>query len=329
MVAIVGGLLVARFISLESEQQGAQRLVDEADGRLKIARERADEAADALRRYGAARFLNQRDVVEAIIDGSLGVEELRRVGGECPLSNEELGPFIAGYRAECERAAQTLDAAIDHPVDISPAEWGRLRDWDRAQRRFPSIPLDPDLPAVWTAVLARIVDAHRDLAVELEQKREERERTTRRTEGGAQSLRAHVEASSRILAPPALPKYALSPPTQVSLVTNLRAAGHHDALRSAADRTEQQVEDIELELKGLRQRRDAIIKPGKQLWPGLLVLAWLSLVGVIIPLHEMSRGPQQFSPFVRWHFWFFVVGYVPLVGYFVWFTVRLSRARTP
>src|SRR3569833_4243717 len=53
MVAIVGGLLVARFISLESEQLGAEQLIEEAEGRLAGAEERARNEKRTLRRYEA------------------------------------------------------------------------------------------------------------------------------------------------------------------------------------------------------------------------------------------------------------------------------------
>jgi hypothetical protein len=40
-VAIVGGLLVARFVSLDSEQRGAQHVLDDTEARLATARQRA------------------------------------------------------------------------------------------------------------------------------------------------------------------------------------------------------------------------------------------------------------------------------------------------
>lgn len=326
MVAIVGGLLVARFISLESEQQGAQRLVEEAEGRLRKARERADEAADELRQYEAARFLNQRDVLEAIADGNLEVDELRRIGGECPLTDDELSPFISGYRTEFETAAKALDSAIDHPAKLTPEQWQRLRDWDSALQQFQSIPADPPIPAVWELALERIIDAHHHLAVELQEQRREQEREALRRAGVSRSMASILQGSS--LRPFVSANLPVAASRIRPLAASLAAAGRHEALRSAADRTEQQVEDIELELKGLRQRRDAIVKPGRQLWPGLLVLGWLSLVGVIVPLWEMSRGPDRFTLFVKLQFVFFVAGYVPLLAYFVWFTIRLSRARS-
>jgi hypothetical protein len=49
MVAIVGGLLVARFVTIASEQEGAQRLLDDAEGRLATGRRREGKARDNLR----------------------------------------------------------------------------------------------------------------------------------------------------------------------------------------------------------------------------------------------------------------------------------------
>ncbi|MFE2430596.1 hypothetical protein ACFXJ5_28100 [Streptomyces sp. NPDC059373] len=44
LVAIVGGLLVARFVTLSSEQEGAQRVLNDAMARRDVAKVRAEEA---------------------------------------------------------------------------------------------------------------------------------------------------------------------------------------------------------------------------------------------------------------------------------------------
>jgi hypothetical protein len=53
LVAIVGGLLVARFVGLDSDQQSTIRVLTDADGRLRAARRREEEARTRLVRWDA------------------------------------------------------------------------------------------------------------------------------------------------------------------------------------------------------------------------------------------------------------------------------------
>jgi hypothetical protein len=80
LVAIVGGLLVARFVTLDSEQQGAQRILDDAEARLAVARQRSQEDSEQLLRWDARQLLNDREVLTAINEGTEELAELRRRG---------------------------------------------------------------------------------------------------------------------------------------------------------------------------------------------------------------------------------------------------------
>lgn len=44
LVAIIGGLLIAKFVGLDTDQRVSRKLIADATGRLKDARERAQEA---------------------------------------------------------------------------------------------------------------------------------------------------------------------------------------------------------------------------------------------------------------------------------------------
>jgi hypothetical protein len=56
LVAIVGGLLIARFVTLDGDQQGATKVLAEAEERAPTARRRADDAQQRLRRREAGTF---------------------------------------------------------------------------------------------------------------------------------------------------------------------------------------------------------------------------------------------------------------------------------
>jgi hypothetical protein len=53
LVAIVGGLLVTRFVGLDSDQQTSRKLLADASDRLAIARKRAEVARQNLIRWSA------------------------------------------------------------------------------------------------------------------------------------------------------------------------------------------------------------------------------------------------------------------------------------
>ena len=65
------------------------------------------------------------------------------------------------------------------------------------------------------------------------------------------------------------------------------------------ERAEQQVEDLESEVRRLRQARDAIVRPQGLGW-GLIILGYFAVVGVVVPILLMSRGPQDLTPLMGW-----------------------------
>jgi hypothetical protein len=119
LVAIVGGLLVARFVTLDSEQQGAQRVLEDAEARLALARQRAQQAAGDLLRWGVRHFLYSREVLTAINEGVEDLAELRKVGDSTRLTDEELQPFVDEVGRELAQAHEILEHAIPNPVGVA------------------------------------------------------------------------------------------------------------------------------------------------------------------------------------------------------------------
>lgn len=97
-----------------------------------------------------------------------------------------------------------------------------------------------------------------------------------------------------------------------------------DAMQVDLSRAEQRVEDVEAEVAQLERARDAVVRPKGLGW-GLVVLAVFTVVGVIVPVWLMSRGPKQLT--VRLGeivFWLFLTGLLLLVGYMSVLAMRLS-----
>jgi hypothetical protein len=104
-------------------------------------------------------------------------------------------------------------------------------------------------------------------------------------------------------------------------------ARRHDELRSGRDRTQQQLEDNEAEVRRLEQDRKRIVEPDSALWWGIGVLVLFSAVGVIAPLWAMTRTPTDFTPHLKLLFWSFAGTFGLLLIYFVIYASRLTRRK--
>jgi hypothetical protein len=291
MVAIVGGLLVARFVSIASEQDGAQRLLDNAQSRLTTARRREQEARNALRNWYIDRFFEYK-VIQAIGGGERDLRELRKIGDDTPLTDAELAEAVKTIADEFEVARRTLRPLVpaDTTDDVHP-EW---KDFKQSQQSLPETKWDE----VWDITYEDIVRPPRP-----------------RPRPASDSLWPSFDAASFV---PAL----ATPPEYVALRIQRR-----DALRADVARATQHLEDVEEECDRLQRARDAIVRPKGLGW-GLVVLAFFTLVGVIIPIWLMSRAPQRLTVhFGEVVFWLFFAGLLALLGYMTVLALRLSGWR--
>jgi hypothetical protein len=95
------------------------------------------------------------------------------------------------------------------------------------------------------------------------------------------------------------------------------------------ERTAQHLEDAEVDAARLRERRDAIVRPDRQLWIGLGVLLYPTAVGIVLPVLTMVGGPTAFTGWIRTLGVLFVTALVWLLAYMAYLAARLSqRPRT-
>jgi hypothetical protein len=278
MVAIVGGLLVARFVTIASEQEGVQQLLDDGDGRLTIARNRAQGARRALYSWDVNTFFDT-EVIQAISEGQRNIGALREIGSPTRLSDESLARVLDEIAAEFESARRTLSPLVgtQRPREGWP-------DWPDFRRSTTALP-ETTWPAVWETTY--------------------------------DTLTASPGIPGRF--PPSITSFVSTAPEYVALDVQRR-----DALRADLEHAEQQVEDIEAEQARLQRRRNAIVRP-KGLGGGLIVLGFFTVVGVIIPLWLMSRGPTRLTAHLgEVIFWLFFAGLVLLLGYMTALALRLS-----
>jgi hypothetical protein len=114
---------------------------------------------------------------------------------------------------------------------------------------------------------------------------------------------------------------AIRPPN-VTLIE----ANRYDDLVATAVRADQRVEDLEEELRRLRQQHADVVKPDARLWWAVAILTAYAIAGVAVPLWVMSYGPTSLSA-VRWTFWPFAAGLAALIAYIAWYLLGLTRRR--
>ncbi|HET9969803.1 MAG TPA: hypothetical protein VFQ68_16330 [Streptosporangiaceae bacterium] len=132
LVAIIGDLLVARFISLDNDLRTSSKILTAARERLEIARRRSKAAWGDILRWDADRFFGTTEIVEAVLDkGVTSPAELMRIAA-WRHQPDELTPFITEVTAEAGRARE----AITPRISSDDVFWG---DFRRRRRDLPEI----------------------------------------------------------------------------------------------------------------------------------------------------------------------------------------------
>lgn len=125
---MIGGLLVARYVGLDSAHQGTEQALIRALGDLNTAKDRAGQADAQLVQFEAEEFLAKSGVLNAINAGITDITKLVGQGPDIPLTVEQLKPFVEGAVAQFGQAERTLDEAIPAFHEVNPAERGYLHD---------------------------------------------------------------------------------------------------------------------------------------------------------------------------------------------------------
>ncbi len=300
LVAIIGGLLVARFVSLDSDQKGTRKVLDEAADRLAAAHRRAAQARSNLNAWDADGFL-RGNVLDAIGEGITDLNLLRRLD-DCQLTDDELSPFVADVAEEFARARAELAARpINDFLDVS--------GWDRFRQATHGL-LEIRWPRVWRTVFEEM---RGDRAEELAAARKQRA-------ARAGPLSALAQLSQ--VATPDLGMLALAGKTDHGAI----AARRYDDLAAADQRAQQQVEDYQAEFRRLRQAHDEVVRPDVRLWWAAAILVMFAIVGVALPMWVMSRGPDDLAR-VRWLFYPFAGALAALIIYITVYLVQLTRRK--
>jgi len=311
LVAIIGGLLVARFISLDSDQRASRKVLTGARERLELARRRVQAAWQDILRWDAERFFNTPKIVEEVVDKSVvSPAELTRIAG-WRHDPDELAPFATEVAEEAGRARET----------ITPRIRGDDVFWSDFRRRC------TDLPEIrWPRVWEHVYDSIAKERAAAEKAKEARAEAARRAAPPKSAIERSLDIINdglireqqqrALMATLAVPE----PQTDYGAI----AARRSDELLANHARAQQQVEDLEAELHRLEQEHAEIVRPDARLWWGIAILIVFTVLGVVFPLWVMTTGPHDLAP-VRWVFYSFIGSLAALIGYIVVYLVQLTR----
>jgi hypothetical protein len=293
MVAIVGGLLVARFVTIDGEQEGAKRQISDLRIRLSRARGREQTARRYLHRWKVGDFFDSK-VIHAIGGGERDAGALREVGDGTSLTDEQLAVVVQQIIDEFEKARPIIQALLTDQARDDFVEW---EDFQLAHRA--ELP-ETEWEEVWQ-------DAYETAFLEPDP-----------PQHGANEIgwSSYGAAALSALRPIPLDSGIL-----------LHRLNRRTALAEDVARAEQQVEDLQDELDRLKRERKRIVRPKGLGW-GLSVLGYFTVVGVMLPLWLMSRGPDRLTAHLgEVVLWAFLSGLVALLVYMVVLALRLRKSR--
>jgi hypothetical protein len=339
--------MVARFVGLDSDQQTSRKLLADAADRLEIARRRAAAAQQTLLRWRALDFVDE-NVAAAIAAGQVDISELRRLNSTV-LTGDELGEVLSQAQADVEALISWLTAdAVRERVRAVGYSWQKFERTD-----MPSLFYQRLARSVFVsfAEVLRAEDAERarleaQKRAEEERRRveEQRRRADAEILGAGSSLLAASARSGFLIpdhvAPLAASIKAMKQAQQTEMANLLPSVGllpraegaavieasRYDDLVAEDVRAGQRVEDLEEELRRLRQQHADVVRPDARLWWAVLILTAYAIAGVAVPLWVMAEGPTSIGS-VRWTFWPFAAGLTALLAYVVWYLEGLSRRR--
>lgn len=271
LVAIIGGLLVSRVISIASERQA---LLRRARTLLELQQSRAAQA-NAIRRtrlsaaqYVFAEHHVERVLLDGIADVAMLLDEFFPAGGERQ-DLEAVGPQII---ATMVKARDQIDDAAKKSGQFSASASG-LREMGLT---FPT-------EEEWIYVVVA----------------EELARQARRSYLGV---------------------IPITPP-------------QGRTFRDIQDERESDEDEVRAQIAALAAEQDAVEREADRLKniprgviQGIVVLAIFGIIGILLPLYEMTKRPIQAGPGTRMLvFLAFVVGFVILVSYLLWAVFVMPR----
>jgi hypothetical protein len=299
LAAIVGGLLVARFVTIDSDQRTSRKVLADARERLDAARDRESTARRAVLDWDANDFFRSSRVAEALGAGQTDPLALM-LAADWEHSDDDLRPY-ADQAAREYRAARDILPALVTQLDV---------EWDDFRRDNLSLP-----PIRWPRIWKHVYD---EIKVELIAAEKAMRKATPRSSFGFDTASLGISSGNRAMIR-ALARTEASD-------FRATAARRRDGLVGTHQVAQQQVQDYEAELRRLRMAHAEIVRPDARLWWGVGIVAVFAAAGVALPLWVMAQGPKDLAS-IRWLFWPFTAALAALLAYIIAYLAQLTRRK--
>jgi hypothetical protein len=273
LVAIVGGLLGSRYVSLDAEQQAAQRRLDDAGRRLISARKQAQQAEQEVIDFRVRDIMDDWDVYEAIAKSS-SAAKLDEVLEAATISDSGVP------RGALEKYLQSLSREISQAfaslVDLVSYDDEHV-SWDRFRRENP---IHPQNDQVWEWVYTGLVDER------VKEEREARKKSTSQLYGGLINLPDVPSMGARNFAG-----------ISAARSSGLRTATISRLMSSRDDSTRTRLQ-LEAEAESARIHVAEATQPeGFSL--ALSVLRYIAVTTIAVPICLMVIGPVTLPLWIR------------------------------
>jgi hypothetical protein len=321
LVGIVGGLLVARFMSIDSDQKALASKLGETRERLTFEQQERDKLYNKWQRNRAVRALTSRKAINLLIR-LRDVENLPAQAVLDSIENDELaGPEIEPWLGEARSAVQGTFGVLERelPEEETPTKWV-------VERRKAGLPDDD-----WDLLREAVYDiVSKTKLAEAAKKREIREAE----EAEAERKRRLAKAGPLSAALLSTPKLSL--PRISSLASGLhqpfvlpqaRAPSFRIALDDRLDEAEDSLRRAQFEF----DQADRAVKEHalpSELMVAVWVLTGLTAVGLVWPIialfamRSYGSEPLRMSVLIA-----FLVGISALLAYLWRTAARLARSR--
>jgi hypothetical protein len=300
LAAIVGGLLVARFVSIDSDQRTSRKVLADARERLDAARARAAAAWREILDWDADDFFWSPKVVDAIARGVTAPRDLMRLE-DWRHNEDDLRPYAEQATGEHRAARDILPPLVTDP-DV---------EWDDFRRSTAGLP-----PIRWPRVWEHVYE---EITIKLAAEAEERWKAVAAAEAPFQYL---MESRMSSWDTRAIVRSMVQPIRDATGTS----ARRHDNLVTAHQVAQQQVQDYEGESRRLQAAHAEIVRPDARLWWGVGIVIVFAAAGVALPLWIMAQGPKDLAS-VRWLFWLFSAALGSLLAYIIVYLAQLTRAK--
>lgn len=313
IVAIVGGLLVSRYVTLDGEQRAARRRLDEGLHSLATARSNLSDAEDDLFRAEAFWHLQDTAVYDMLRKRHLlrtAADESGRVDPG-PITLEEIRIQIGlgvGYRTvrgrefyqarlallECEMV--TAIAETEAVYRVSDESDGQPPSWPELRGQFPQ----HEVSSLWEWVC--------------------RWRQGRIRQPGETTGRLSLTPGTRT------DEWGPSPDMAVRLAS-MQPDDPRDRRKGLLDEARRTVELEQIQVQQAREALDEVARPGGLIL-GLSVLVVLTVTTVVVPVLFLVPTPADLTwTGGAWIVGTFFLGLTTLLLYLGWWARALIRGR--